>query len=289
MQLMMETIFNYVVFRRISCFVAMGCFMLLFAFKSATAQDDYKLINAIPAKSAFLTTDFLKNAYLINDKNQVMKYDSTGTLISVFSENKYGQLTSVDATSPFNVLMFYRDLATLVTADIRLNTKRLYKLSSVGINNVAAACLSQDNYIWLFDTDANKLKKINTTYETIYESLDLTQVLGEAIVPSFMIERDGLIYVNVPKYGVLMFDIMGNYYNAITASDIGKFDLNSFQVINRKIVYYDQGVLNVIDPFSRDKETIVLPKTDQNAMVKLERGNIYILDSKELRFYALIR
>jgi len=101
-------------------------------------KGNYNLISSVPVNARFLTTDYLKSAYVINNKNQVIKYDSTGTILGVFSEERYGNLTSVDATSPFNVLLFYKDFSTIVTTDMRLNAKRLYKLSTLGMNNVAA-------------------------------------------------------------------------------------------------------------------------------------------------------
>ncbi len=250
---------------------------------------DYQLTKTIPVKGTFMTTDPLKSAYVINEKNQVIKYDSVGNRMGFFSENKFGPLHSIDAKTPFNVMLFYKEQGTIITTDFRLNKKRMYKLSSVGIDNVAAACMSHDNYIWVYDMDDNRLKKINSSYKVIYQSQDVLALLGEEIEPNFMMEKDGLIYVNVPKMGVIMFDIFGTYYTSASSSDIGKADLRSFQVLNNQILYYDQGLLNIYHVFSREPQAIRIPKSASTKDVRVEKGFLYVLNEEEIQFFTLIR
>lgn len=246
---------------------------------------NYELLASVDVKGRFLTSDFLKNAYVITEDNKVAKYDSTGSQIAIFSENRYGTLTSVDATSPFNVLLFYKDFATLVTTDMRLTTKRLYRLPNIGINNVAAACMSHDNYIWVYDTDAARLKKINANYEVIQQSMDMRQLLGEAIAPNFLVERDGLIYMNVPGVGVLMFDIFGTYYTSASNTDLGNDNLQTFQALKQKMIYLNENSLFIYDVFEREPEGIPLPRTSNIRDVKVERGRLFILTDEKLQFY----
>ena len=257
---------------------------LLIAFTPATISN-YELVNSVPLDARFITTDFLKSAYVITEKNQVMKYDSTGNLIGNYSENRYGKLTSIDAKSPFNVLRFYKEFSTLVTVDMKMSARRLYKLSSVDINNIAAACLSDDNYIWLYDMDAQRLKKVNHAYETIYQSLELPQLIGQEVEPNFMMEKDGLIYLNIPKIGVMMFDIYGTYYTSVSAEELGLYDLKSFQVLQHKIIYFHEGHLFIYDVFQQEINSHPIPKSYAASDVKVEKGRLYMLDEEQLQFY----
>lgn len=257
---------------------------LLMAF-TPTTINNYELVSSVPLEARFLTTDFLKSAYVITDKNQVMKYDSTGSLIGNYSENKYGKLTSIDAKSPFNVLMFYKEFSTLVSLDMKLSARRLYKLSSVDINNIAAACLSDDNYIWLYDMDAGRIKKINHAYETIYQSVEIPQLVGQEVEPNFMMEKDGLIYVNIPKVGIMMFDIYGTYYTSVAANELGFSDLKSFQVLQHKIIYFKEGHLFIYDVFQQEIDSFPIPKSYAANDVKVEKGRLYMLDEGQLQFY----
>ncbi len=255
----------------------------------ATSVGDYNLVSKVPVNGNALITDFLKSAYVITNKNQVLKYDSTGTKIGNYSENRYGQLTSIDATSPFNVLLFYKDMSTIVSADMKLTPKRLYRLANVGINNVAAVCLAHDNYIWIYDMDAGKLKKINPNYEVIAESVDVPQLLGSKIEPNYVVEKDGLVYLNVPGFGIVIFDVFGTYYTAVSNLDISKDDLQNFQVVQHKIVFYEKGKLNIYNLSTREVFNIPVPKTDGVKEVRVEKGRLFMLNDKELQLYVQVQ
>lgn len=257
---------------------------LLLAFKQPL--NNYKLITTIPTEANFISSDFLKQVYVINKKNQLIRYDSTGQINGSFGDNKYGSLSYIDATSPFNLMLFYKDLGNVITTDLKLNVRQLTKLSSIGINNAAAACLSQDNYIWVFDQDDQKLKKINKKYEVIEQSLSMQRILGNAVTPNFLLERDGLIYLNVPNQGIILFDVLGTFYTAISASDLSKHPINSFQVINQKILYFDGTYLNVYDLATQDVEWIAIPSPENTKMLSVEKQRLYLLNAADLKFYA---
>lgn len=254
--------------------------------QAAPPKGNFNLISTIETKGSHVTTDFLKNVYVVDNKNVLTKYDSIGTKTATYTESRYGKLTTVDATSPFNVLLFYKDYATLVTADMKLNTRRLFKLPSIGINNVAAACMSNDNYIWIYDTDASKLKKIDNNYQVVQESLDMRSILGETITPTFMVERDGLIYVNVPSMGILIFDIYGGFYTAVSNTDLNKDDLQLFQVVQQKVVYFAENYLYIFDLDTKEPESVLLPPGIRPRYVRVEKGRLYILEDDKLQIYA---
>lgn len=260
--------------------------VLLFLVGFSKPLSEYNLISSVPMQAKFLTTDFLKSAYIINPKNQVMKYDSTGTLIAIYSENKYGPLTAIDATSPFNTLMFHKDEGYIVSVDMKMSPKTLYKLSATEITNISAMCLSHDNNIWVYDSDENKLKKIAKNYDILYKSIDVTLLLGEAIEPNFLVEKNGLIYLGVPNMGIIMFDIFGTYYTSVPNSKLGVQGLANFQVINRKIVYFHDGLLHVYDFVNKDMQKINIPKIIDTKQVKVEKGQLYVLNEKDLQFYV---
>lgn len=261
------------------CLIAFVSFMPL-------PKGNYKLVNSVPVNANFLTSDFLKSAYVINNKNQVVKYDSTGNVLNTFNEERYGKLTSIDATSPFNVVMFYKDFSTLITTDMRLNTKRLYKLSTLGLTNVAAVCLANDNYIWVYDMNDGKLKKIDHNYQIIVQSLSMPQLLGETIEPNFLVESNGLLYLNVPGMGIMMFDIFGTFYTAISNSDLGTDQLTGFQVVDHKVVYFRDEYLFIYDIATRQQEAIAVPGSDKAKAIRVEKGRLYMLNNDNtLNFY----
>lgn len=285
----MDKVYNSVFLRVMSVF-AIVCSLLAF---TSNGDDNYQLVSTIPVEGKFMTTDFLKNSYVITARNQVMKYDSTGNMVGNFNENKYGTPTSVDATSPFNVVIFFKDFATAVTTDMRLNTRQLYRLSNIDINNISAVALSHDNYLWVYDQDQNRLKKVNKNYEVMYQSLDITQLVGEAVEPNFIIERSisggNMIFLGVPNMGIIVFDMFGVYYTAIPNSALQAENLTSFQIINDKIVYFYDGKVMVYDFFEKNISALNIPHTASSNAVNIERGQLFLLGEKELKLYSQTR
>lgn len=263
----------------------MALFSLLivafFALSWAAQPAEYVLLKNIPIQGKTLTTDLLNNAYVVTQQNMVERYDTAGNLTGRFGEQKYGSLHSVDATSPFNLLLFYKNSSTFVTVDGKMNPKNYYKLSSLGISNVSAACLSEDNYIWFFDQNDSKLKKINNEYEIVRESVHLNQMLGFDVNPNFMIERDGIIYLNDPDIGVLLFDRFGTYYNSFFYSG-----LNNFQVVNQRLVYPQGNELCVYNFKASDLQKVPLPQVGNMRSVQLQGDRLYILTQSSLEVYG---
>lgn len=259
----------------------------LFVFTMPELQaGNYELLKSIDIKAKSISSDFLNNVYVVSEDNKVMKYDSTGTLVGTFSDNRYGTITSVDATSPFNVVLFYKDFATVVTTDMRLNTRRLYRLPSIGINNVAAVCLSYDNYLWVYDSDAARLKKIDANYTVVQQSPDLRYLLGENINPNFLIERDGFIYLNIPAMGIILFDIYGTFYTSVSNDDLLNNQLGFFQVVQQKVVYLNEGSLFIYDISSREQDGIRLPINGGIKDVRIEKGRLFVLTDDKLQIYV---
>jgi hypothetical protein len=253
--------------------------ILLVAAKPA--PDKYELINSLPIAGKSISTDQLRNVYVVTQNNLVERYDSSGTLTGRFSENRYGNLNIVDASSPFNLLYFYADTKTVLTGDVKMNVKNLFKLSTIGINLPRAACLSYDNYIWVFDGSDNKLKKVNNNYEITYTSEDITMFVGQSINPNFIVERDGFIFLNDPGLGILVFDRYGTYYNAFPIPG-----LSSFQVIKNMVLYQDGNSLRIYNYSTRETKSIPLPTTEPIKSIRLERGRLFILTETELKIYS---
>lgn len=259
--------------------VALGLLIFFTAFIAMPKQ--YRLVHTVPVKGSYLTSDHLMQAYVIDENNQVLKYDTTGQLIGRFDENRYGPLTSVDATSPFNTLMFFREFATIVAVDNQLNARILYRLPSLGFNEVSAVGLSHDNYIWFFDTEESKLKKITSKYEIVNESLPVNQLLETEVEPTFILEQDRKVFVNDPEVGILVFDIYGNYYNSFPITGV-----ETFQVINKNLVYYMDGELHLFDFTSFEVKSLPMPLEEETVShFQLNKDILFVLGEQGMQVY----
>jgi len=249
---------------------------------AATVAKEYQLKTSVALDGKYMTADHIGSSYVINQDNQVIKYDSLGNLVGRYSEERYGELTSIDVTSPFNILLFFQEYATVVATDNNLNAKTLFRLASLGADEVSAIGLSHDNYVWYFDTNESKLKKVNTQYEIIHESMSISELLGVEINPTFIIERERRVYVSDPDVGVLVFDIYGNYYNSFPI-----LGLSHFQVLKNNIVYTDENKLQILN--LRDFEVRAMPLPESVGEIKdihLESNLLYVLNNEALQLYS---
>jgi len=250
--------------------------------KESSPNDDYELVRAFPVKGKYLTTDFIKSAYVVNDKDQVLKFDSLGRLSGIFNENRYGPVDQIDPTAPFNVLVFFKEFNTIVAADAVMATKHLYKLENIDINEIGAVCMSYDNNVWVFDQASNKLKKVAKNYDILHESEDVSQILGLSISPTFMVEREKMIFLIDPESGILTFDMFGNYYRTFPISGV-----ESIQVLKGNFVFYSGGEMKSFDPRTMKTNTIIIPEVENTQSVYIQQDLVYILTDKEIQIYRL--
>lgn len=264
------------------CFLSLSVLALGIISMGFAPTVDYELLHVIEIDGDYMAVDQLRSAYVINDQGQVEKYDTSGTLVSRFAENRYGIPKSIDATSPFNTLIFYPDFSTVVAVDNKLNARNLYRFPSMGVNQVSAACLSHDNRVWFWDQEKSQVKKIDAQYEIVHESMEMDLVLGAAVEPNFMIERDRFLFVNDPEIGIILFDLYGHYYTSFSITG-----LDNFQVINENLVFLSEGNLVVYDYKINDARELPLPNEGKDVVnVHLEKDRLFILTEKELRVYA---
>src|SRR4051812_5566844 len=105
--------------------------------------------------------DNIGNIYLVINNEQLKKLDVNGDSIAVYNDVKrYGKISSVDASNPFKVLVFYKESSTIVILDRLLSVKNIVDLRKNHIQQVKAIRLSYDNNIWLYDEAEGKIRKV---------------------------------------------------------------------------------------------------------------------------------
>src|ERR1700757_1056337 len=105
----------------------------------AIAQKDSSItyIKMIPGDYKYFTVDNLGDVYLVTANDQLKKFKANGDSIGVFNDvKKFGTLTSIDATNPLKVLLYYEDFATVVTLDRFLNVLNTINLRQQNIFKV---------------------------------------------------------------------------------------------------------------------------------------------------------
>ena len=259
-------------------------FLILFSLPlifCSAIHDDYTLVNSIPFPGAtFMTSDQLGNSYIVVE-NQLLQFDHLGKPLANFSLKSVGALRFVDASNPMKILLFYPDFAQIIVLDAKLSLQSQIDLRSLKIYQPLTACTSKENGFWIYDREDDELKKIDFNLQVVAQSGSLTQLIGYQIQPGMMVEENGLIYINNPSTGILVFDRLGTYYKTIPYKD-----LVSFQVIDKDVLFITNNKLLRLDFKSLSEKEVLLPQHDSIRMARIEQDKLYLLTSDSLNFYS---
>lgn len=253
----------------------------LLCVSSVDAQDSYKLLQSIPFRDAScFTTDQLGNSYVVVD-NQLLQFGPDGKPKLNYSESSLGVLRSVDASNPMKLLLFYPDFARMVTLNSQLAPQSTIYLHPAGITEPAVGCSSIRDGYWIFDLHDFQLKKLDLNLQVVAQSGDLSQVVGHSVLPNFMTEHEGMVYLNDPQTGILVFDAYGTYYKTIPITD-----LKSFQLIGSELLYLSKNELHAYHLKTIDDRVILLPAHDPLRVARIWQKELYLLTDSVLNFYS---
>jgi len=200
----------------------------------AQVPSKVKQLTSHKIESRFMEIDRLQQLYIVTNTYSIQKYDTKGILVQTFNENNLGPISTLDVSNPFQILVFYREYQTVVILDRTLSEVNRIRLADLDYIQVDAIGLSSDNQLWLYDPINYFLQKIAVGGKVEFESPDLSMVLDDAFVPNRLLERDATIYLNDPDYGILIFDVFGNYLRTLQIQG-----LLYFQLIQDQLVWLD--------------------------------------------------
>lgn len=198
---------------------------------TVSAQDyESKLLQNIEHQTRWMEVDKMKHLYLVQDEHTILKYSADGELLFRYNENNLGQISVLDVTNSFRILVYYEDFNTVVFLDRTLSEIQRFDLSDFEIWQTQAIGLASDNNLWIFDNNSYTVKKIDNSGEVITESDDLTLFLSKAPNPNRIIEFNDRLYLNSPNLGIIVFDLYGTYIKTIEIPDLDYFQLHNGQI-----------------------------------------------------------
>ncbi len=199
----------------------------------AFMSDGWKPVYTLKIKSDFFTTDNIGNLYVVKG-DEIKKYNPAGELLKVYSNKKLGRITSIDASNPLRVLIFYKDFAQLIFLDSQLSQNgESISLENIFLEQSDLACNSFNNGVWLYNRQNAELVRLDDNLNKIVSTGNLNRLLNTELHPNFMMEHNGYVYLNNVSEGVLVFDIYGTYYKTLPVKGI-----KSFQLRDNDLFYY---------------------------------------------------
>ncbi len=234
-------------------------------------------------KTASFSTDQLQNIYLQTTDHQLVKINAVGREEFRYTNKTLGAPAHLDASNPFQPLLFYPDFQTVVALDRTMSETGRLDLLRAGFFRVNAVGRASDNGLWLYDEATFRLKKLAPDGSLLLESADLSLSLGQAVAPDFLLEREQFVFLSDPAQGVFIFDIFGKFLKKLPL--IG---LREFQVEGQKLFFFQTGMLWAFDLQSLLTQPVQLPEGALPAdHLRLEKGRVYVLQNEKLRVFSL--
>jgi hypothetical protein len=257
--------------------------LLLFPFyaKPQNTDSNYTLINEIEIDAKLITVDNLNQIYALNADNEIIKFNSNGEEVFRFNNNRLGDLTHIDASNPFNLLLYYADFSNILILDRTLNSTVQLNLFELNFTKVSAVGLANDNNVWVFDDLNFQLKKIDRKGAMIAASDNLNFALNKPIRPNFLLEREQKVFLNDPEIGILIFDFFGQFEKVLEFKN-----LNKFQVIGEQLLYVEQDKLHSFNLKSLLTKSIKLPKKmEENDNILVQKNRLYLIKKGRIEIY----
>lgn len=216
----------------------LGLGILVFAtvLQSASGQDTLRIIQSFDAEVQSFTSDKLKQIYLITPNQVLHKCTESGKVLFEFSNRYLGRLSKVDASDPFDLLLFYPDYQTILFLDRTLNLTADVRLKTEEFPLPTLVAVGRDRQIWIYDGALNTINQIDRQGTIKHTSQDLSLLLGRRFVPNQMVTKETGIYLIDPDQGVLVFDFFGQFKNFIPIQGI-----EQLQNFDQYLLYRQQG------------------------------------------------
>ena len=261
--------------------------MKLFIFKILligillSLQPEYKLIKKIRTGAEFISTDSFGQLYIYAN-NSLSKYDKNGKILSIFSDQSNGRISSIDVSDPYILLLFYQDLNRIVFLDDKLAPiGSPFDLDNLNFFNVSTVCKSKNFAVWIYDRFDNRLIQYGFNLKRILQELKLDPLNIEHEVV-FMLESGRHLYLNTGKQ-LILFDQYGTYvrrFRSENLSDTWRIKKTS-QVRNNHVIYFRDNQLftNSINEAKTDSMHIDFVPDIKNVLMESDRLYIQKRDS----------
>lgn len=230
-------------------------------------------------KAEHFTTDQLGNVFLWND-NFIWMYSNKGDSLSAFNSRKYGTISHVDATNPYEILVFFADYNLVLFLDNYLSDNgKEVDLQTLGYDQISTACKSRANGIWIYDLIQQRAIHLNDNYKKDKQTLNLSQWFNERITPNTLLEFNNQLFM-ASNEAIFVFDHFGTFKRKIPIPNT-----QDFQVVNEEIRYIkgNQYCSYIQKSFNETCKDFPI-KTAKN--IRIEKTGLYIFTTKKLIVFS---
>lgn len=229
--------YNFLKTLRAGCLVA----SIAWCWQMASAQtlDTFTLMHSFEAQVQVLSTDKLKQIYYVSPRQVLYKCNEQGQVLFEFSNRYLGTLSKVDASDPFDILLYYPDYQTILFLDRTLNMTADIRLKAEQFPLPALVAVGRDRQVWIYDSGLNTLNRVDRQGNIKSSSQDLSLLLGRRFTPNQLVCNERGVYLVDPEQGVLVFDLFAQFQSFLPLAGVEQLQtFDQYLLFRRAGQYY---------------------------------------------------
>jgi len=258
------------------------CFMLLHGAVSLSQQTAVGVHEAVfPAQGYSFEIDRLGNIYWISGSRLLRVNPETGHRQS-YSNPSYGNILFVDVSDPLNIMVHHGALNQVLWLDRNLSPKvspRNLPAHEIGDFRVVSG--SAMGGFWAFHPKVSRIIHYSQSFAKKAQTLPLYEVIPGFNAPEFIVESEGMLFVNQPDIGIAVFDLFGNFLFFIE-----KTGLSRFQVLGNNIFFFTESELISFN-FIQKTQSVILQLEKPILDGKIAGNTVFVLTRSGLYSYKL--
>lgn len=207
-------------------------------------------------------------------------YNKNGDSLREFNSRKYGEISFLDATDPYQLLVFFKDYNLILFLDNFLSENgNVVDLQLLGYDQVTFACQSRERGLWIFDLIRQKIIKLNEDYKPTHESINLAQWFDNSSEIRMMLEYNNQLFAQNEEGKILIFDHFATFLKKV-----GINTLAELQILENQILYLENG--NYCQ-YNMDYLDTNCEKIDKDSVIHLrkEKGRLYYSNEKKISLF----
>ncbi len=244
---------------------------------------EFQFVKSVKVDGDSHFSDPMGNVYIIKN-NHLVKFVQDYTQAAEYTNLFLGNIHSIDVSDPLRILIYYKDHNQVVWVDNYLSELRSpIWLDDLGVDQAQLVCSSNQGGLWIFNGLNNQLQYFDVNLQFVHESVTLNSLTGPDIQPTFMLEKSRNVYLNVPGFGILIFDRFGNYSKTIPLEIPGEF-----QVTDQHLYFFKEGKFYSFDLHKNSPGKLELPKEDGFVKVEMQPDFLYLFRHQGYSVYKII-
>lgn len=225
----------------------------------------------------WLQTDYdAMGNYYLTDNEKLIKWDFQTQKQFTYKNSFYGDINQIDCYRGLTNMVFHKETAVIVLLDNTLSTiGNPIELNNGGLYQIGAACLSDNNQLWVANMQSMQLLLIDRNMNTVAQAAVFGQYTSATEIQK-MLYRNRQIIMYTSENEILTFDRFGTFSGRHTFSS-----LRSPLVKNNESFFFDSNNLLKFNHTTQQIDTI---KTmiEKKTILLQSKNDLYLLNRDKL-------